>query len=115
MTQALAQTDERAEREREVSLSLSERLERARADVAVTYTELAEACGYARNTAVRWEEGAASSIRDVSTLLKIAEVLGVSPAWLILGDDYDRLTGQLSRIRREVSGASAFPLFGGQG
>ena len=63
---------------------LGEKIAKARRDAGLTQLEFADRLFVTRQTVSRWESGAASP--DVETVVRIAEILGVSCDYLLKDD-----------------------------
>ena len=62
---------------------MAERIRSARAALGITQAGLAEAVGVTRSAVAQWETGRSGQVG--STLTRLAEILGVSPDYLLLG------------------------------
>ena len=63
-------------------MQIAERIKRAREDLGLSQSALAEAVGVDLTSVWRWEHGRASPARFIR---KLADVLGVTPAYLLDG------------------------------
>ena len=65
-------------------LHLSKKLREARTERSMRQSQLAELLGVAQNTVSAWERGTAKP--DVSTVIKIAQIFSMDPAYFINED-----------------------------
>ena len=81
---------------------MAERIRSSRAALGITQADLAEAVGVTRSAVAQWETGRSGQVG--STLTRLAEVLGVSPDFLLLGssasDRSPLLTGDETALLR---------------
>jgi len=67
---------------------MATRIRTARAVLGITQAELADAVGVTRSAVAQWETGRSGQVGG--TLTKLAEVLGVTPSYLLIGSADDR-------------------------
>lgn len=79
------------------------RVTEARQKRGLTKAALARECGVSGPTVTDWESGAIKSL-EAANLLKICDVLGVDPWWLVLGKDKGKapITDQKTPLSNEA-------------
>ena len=69
-----------------MSNSMGSRIHDKRISMNLTMKELGDKVGVQASAVNKWEKGLVENIKQ-STIKKIADVLEVSPAWLLMGDE----------------------------
>ncbi len=91
-------------------MSIGDRLRDAREQRFMTQSELSIKAGIQIATISRIENNRQESRPRLTTVRKLAEVLGVEPSWIMFGDERGKTLARMDRARVGVPDTGSYPV-----